>query len=464
VSPTDAQSIFPSQAPSSHDAAVTSPETPIRSLAAAWRRFGSPQRLGIALSGGGDSLALLHAAVALAAKRGLTVHALHINHRLRPEVDAEEDFCRRRAAEWGAEFASAVLDPREFAGNLHEAARQARYRELARLAEAAGLEIVLTAHTLDDQAETVLQRILRGSGPLGLAGIRERAGGFGRPWLGVRRATLREYLRRRDIEWLEDPTNQNRRYLRSRLRAEVLPLLESVGGKKTAAALGRLAELAALEREALDEWAAADFETCVAGDGLAVGALQALSPARRNLVLRLWLRQNGVIPPKKVIADLENVCLGPGPAGPLAIPGGLSVTRDYTTLNWARAAIVETPWTPFSAEAPVDRVFAGGRIRLIVGPATTAQGESGFRVSPRALAGADWRPPWPGARIRPRGMTGRVKCSDLFVNAKIPRELRGAWPVLARNDAVLLVPGLRAAEDLTPARSEESWVVRLEWL
>jgi tRNA(Ile)-lysidine synthase len=434
---------------------------PARSLDATLRRFGAPKRVGVAFSGGGDSMALLHAAVALAEKRGLTICALHVNHRLRPDADADEAFCRRRAGEWGAAFAAAALDPSAFTGNLHDAARRARYAALARLAAAEALDVVLTAHTLDDQAETLLQRILRGSGPAGLAGIRERSGIFARPWLAVRRGALRDYLARHEIDWLEDPSNQNRRFLRARIRGELLPLLESVGGAKAPAALGRLAELAALEREALDEWTAVDLANCRAGAGLSAHRLRELPPARRNLALRRWLRDRGLIPPKKVISSLEGLCFGDGSGGPLRLPGGLAIRRDYDALNWTAVPVVHPAWAAFSAETPVERAFAGGRLRLRVGP---AGGEPGVRIAPAELSGCQWRPPWPGARLRPRGMAGRVKCSDLFVNEKIPRALRASWPLLVRNETVLLVPGLRTAAELPLSQEEESWVVRLQWL
>jgi tRNA(Ile)-lysidine synthase len=437
---------------------------PRRALAAAWRRFGEPRRIGVAFSGGGDSTALLHATLWLAVRRGLTVEAIHVNHRLRPESDAEAAFCREQAAALGAPFVALDLEPQAFFGNLHQAAREARYRALAGRAAAQGLEIVLTAHTLDDQAETLLHRILRGTGPAGLAGVRERLDVFGRPWLRVRRAELRRYLDHHGLKWLDDPSNQNERFLRTRIRSELLPVLTKLAGDAALDALGRLAEIAAVEREALDELAAGDMAGCREGDGLNAARLTALPPGRRGLVLRRWLAGRGLNPSKRALSDLDRLAAAPGPRGPCRLPGGLAVARGYAALNWAAPAIVEPPWTPFDAQGPAQREFAKGRIQLSAGPASPGADEKGHRVAPAKLAGCQWRPSWPGARLRAAGLGKLVKCQDLFVNAKIPRELRPHWPLLARGDEVLLVPGVRLSEELTGDGLARTWVVRLDWL
>jgi tRNA(Ile)-lysidine synthase len=421
--------------------------------------------VGIALSGGGDSVALLHAACTLAPQRGFSVAALHVNHHWRDAADQDAAFCARLASEFGAAFHQADLDPARLTGNRHHAARQARYRELARLATAHELEIVLTAHTLDDQAETLLHRLMRGTGPTGLAGIRERVEIFGRPWLDVPRARLREYLQRHRLTWLDDPSNQDRRFTRARIRHDLLPLWRDVGGAKSLDALARLAELAAAERQVLDELAADDLQHCRAPAGLALDRLRQLSDGRRMLVLRRWLNERGLNPPAGVIADLQQIVAATTGRGPYRLPNGLAVRRDHSTLNWDGVAAVYEEWAPFSAENLVDRTFAAGQLRLTVRPAAASDAVNGFAASPSAFAGCVWRPSWPGARLQPAGLRGHVKCQDLFVNAKIPRALRAVWPVLARGDEVLLVPGLRrgAAFSLAP-EGADAWVVELEWL
>jgi tRNA(Ile)-lysidine synthase len=438
--------------------------TPVRTLDAALRRHGPVRRIGIALSGGGDSVALLHAAATLAKKRGFTVTAIHVFHGLRPSAENDALFCRRLCDELGLAFHRVDLDPSSFVGNVHDAAREARYRALEETAREQGLDLVLTAHTLDDQAETVLQRIIRGTGPTGLAAIRERRGVFLRPWLKLRRETLREYARENGLTWCEDPSNVNRRYLRTRLREKVLPVLAESAGDAVFAALGRLADLAAQETDVLDELAAEAMSATRSGDALLVAPLAALPPGRRALVLRRWLAERGVIPPRRVIDDLDHLLVSPDKTlADYRLPGRLVVHRTGNQLNWGDLPAVETNWEPFTAEGAVDRFFAAGRLHLVVGPVESNTPEKAQRVAFDDLRDARWTPPWPGARFQPRGMRGTVKCQDLFVNRKIPRPLRAVWPLLVRDGEILLAAGLRVGRKIEPPGDSAAWFVHLEW-
>lgn len=307
---------------------------PVRALDAAIRRFGSPQKIGIALSGGGDSLALFHAALELAGKRGWDLTAIHVHHHLRPEADAEAEGVRGIVETAGVLFIRLDLAPAAFTGNLHDAAREARYQAIEAAARERMIEIVLTAHTLDDQAETLLQRLMRGTGPYGLIGIRERRGLFARPWLTMRRAALREYLMQKGVHWFEDASNCDARYTRSRIRHELLPLMIEIGGRKVPAALGRLAHLAVAEREVLEEIAAADLREVRTPEGLDAVRLAALSPGRRALVWRCWFNERRFLPPQQVIEDVDNLACAAGPAGPYNLPGGGTIRKEGSLIRW----------------------------------------------------------------------------------------------------------------------------------
>lgn len=189
----------------------------------------------VALSGGADSVALLHLLLAMdfPADR---ITAAHLDHALRPGSAADAEFAAATARGAGVAFVGTRIDvarrARRGGEGVEAAARRVRYRWLAEAARAAGRGIVLTAHHLDDQAETVLLRVLRGTGPEGLAGIRRRARLPGRPpvdlvrpLLGVRRAALEGWLAARDVPWRTDPTNLDGSNLRSRLRTRLLPRL-----------------------------------------------------------------------------------------------------------------------------------------------------------------------------------------------------------------------------------------------
>jgi len=306
---------------------------------------------------------------------------------------------------------------------------------------------------------------LRGTGPSGLAGIRERLGIFGRPWLGLRRSELRKYLQAGDRSWREDPSNANQRYMRTRLRDRLVPLVVELAGEKSLSALGRLAELGGEERAGIVEVAADDWRTCRSPAGLDVVRLAAFSPARRALVLRRWLHEKNLVPPRRVIADLDRLVLAPGPAGPYRLPNGLMAQRGYQDLHWCEEEpATYQPWEPFAARPDEDHTFADGRLQLSV-RSNVDEAATGWWVAESQLGECRWRPTWPGARMNAAGIEKPVKLQNLFVNAKIPRNLRPVWPLLTRNEEILLIPGIRAGKMLiSPPKSEKRVLVRLEWL
>ncbi|AYF02063.1 tRNA lysidine(34) synthetase TilS [Paracoccus yeei] len=216
------------------------------------RLAGDMPRLGIALSGGGDSVALMHLARDWA--RGRRLLAATVDHGLRPESAAEAREAHRAAQSLGISHATLLWRRDTEAGNLMAAARDARLRLLAGWAQRNGLSAVLLGHTLDDQAETLLMRLGRGSGVDGLAGMAPVRPAFGmlwlRPMLGVTRAELRDWLVARGIGWVDDPSNDNADYDRVRIRQALAAL------DLPAARLSQSAENLAMARDALQVFAA----------------------------------------------------------------------------------------------------------------------------------------------------------------------------------------------------------------
>ncbi len=205
-----------------------------------------PPSLGLAVSGGGDSMALLHLAAGWAEGAGVRLEVATVDHRLRPEAAAEAAMVARATAALGLRHETLVWQEAPGRGNLQDAARRARYRLLAGWARGRGLQAVALGHTLDDQAETFLMRLGRGSGVDGLSAMRAdwQADGMRwlRPLLWLRRADLRAWLKARAIAWAEDPSNEDSRYARVRARralAELAPL--GIGAEGLAATAGRLA-------------------------------------------------------------------------------------------------------------------------------------------------------------------------------------------------------------------------------
>lgn len=239
----------------------------------------------VALSGGADSLAL--AAIAAGFKH---TTALIVDHRLQPDSGAVAETARQQALSVGCVAAQVITVDIGTVGGPEGAARTARYRALD--AARNGLPVLL-GHTLDDQAETVLLGLGRGSGPRSIAGMRMWDPPWGRPLLGVRRAVTRAACAELDLTPWQDPHNFDRRFTRVRLREEVLPLLEAVLGGGVAEALARTAGALRSDNDTLDELADRALTGLRCDDALDGSELAALPEALRRRVIRRWLLDGG---------------------------------------------------------------------------------------------------------------------------------------------------------------------------
>jgi len=206
-------------------------------------------RLLIALSGGSDSVALTLILRELAPNGGFSLAGLaHVNHRLRPTADRDEQFCRALADRFELPIVVSHLDVAAYAATerlgTEEAARRARYAFLHRCAADLNADRIATGHTRDDQAETFLLKLIRGAGLTGLGGIYPRRGALIRPLLDVSRADLREYLKARGESWMDDETNSDLTNPRNRIRHRVIPELDASYGGVVSASIARAAGLA----------------------------------------------------------------------------------------------------------------------------------------------------------------------------------------------------------------------------
>ena len=222
-------------------------------------------RVLVGLSGGADSVALTHILLDLSQHGGYTVAALaHFNHQLRPTADRDEAFCRGLAAQLGLELQVERTDVGEYARSqrlsVEDAARRLRYAFLVKAAGRCAADQVAVGHTLDDQAETVLFKLIRGAGATGLGGISPRKGVIVRPLLDVTKRELTGFLTERGIAWMEDETNGDLSNPRNRLRQVVLPELERTypGASR---AIARAGESVRTDAEWLDQLAEALFMT-----------------------------------------------------------------------------------------------------------------------------------------------------------------------------------------------------------
>jgi tRNA(Ile)-lysidine synthase len=263
-------------------------------------------RIVLALSGGVDSVALLHALATLRETHPFELRALHVHHGLSPHADAWADFCARMCTPLAIPLQTLrVAVARDDAAGVEAAARRERLRIFAAVAA----DFLLTAHQQDDQAETLLLQLLRGAGPKGLAAmadVQRRPGWRAaqlRPLLGVPRAAILDYARERALSWVEDESNLDPRHRRNALRHDIMPRL-AAHFPGSGATLARAAALQAEAAGLLDELARLDAEAAIAGERLDCGALARLPPPRARNLLRYFIERAGhPLPPARVLNE-----------------------------------------------------------------------------------------------------------------------------------------------------------------
>ena len=416
-----------------------------------------------AVSGGADSLALLHALHAA----GVRLVCATFNHRLRPEAGDELEYVRSVAAGLGVSFVSGSADVAALAADaglsLEEAARTERYRFLFRAARESGAQAVAAGHTADDQAETVLMHFLRGAGLAGLKGMPYRvvlpvfdaAIPLVRPLLGWWRADTEAYCRQNGLVPCTDPSNRDTAYFRNRLRHELIPQLEGYN-PQVRQALAHTALALQGDDELLAEVVQAAWQVAVLEQGIGYiafekRALESLSPAlRRNLFRRAAF----TLRPGQRDVDFDALERA-ATLQAVDLSGGLKTLLEGQTLY-----LVEDEMALPSIYPQVDEAFSLslGATQLgngwVLACEVSAQVSwSGSRDGMLAFVDADVagdqvnvRPVRPGDRLEPLGMPGqRVKLSDLFVNERIPKRLRKNWPMVCAGGEIIWVPGLRLA-------------------
>lgn len=397
------------------------------------RRYGliSPgDRVICAVSGGADSVALLFAMYLLRERLDITLEAAHFNHRLRgEESDADEAFVKELCGRYDIPLhlgSGRILPGKK---GLEAAAREARYAFLRSLPGK-----IATAHTADDNAETVLLHLVRGTGLKGLGGISPMNGNVIRPMLTVTRRGVEAFLSEYALPHREDSTNATDLFLRNRIRRNVMPLLL----QENPSLAENLSDMALGLRE--DE----DYLSQMAGETLpGVTELREMHPALRARALERFLKENGVPEPeKRHIALLEQLVFSDKPSAQADLPGGITVTRRYDTL------VVLGEAQPLS-----ERVLEGSLelpklgLRVVCAEADTiVNTPDTFTVVPEGRIVVRSR--LPGDRIRLSGGTKSLK--KLFIDRKIPASERLRIPIIADEAGVLGVWGIGADQNRIP--------------
>jgi tRNA(Ile)-lysidine synthase len=416
-------------------------------------------RVAVAVSGGPDSVCLLHALAELAPSLEITLSVAHLNHQLRAaESDEDEKFVRRLAESLGIPFHRAAAHvPHE---NLEEAARHARRDFFAQLPA----DRIALGHTRDDQAETVLFRLLRGSGLRGLAGIHPvTTAGYIRPLIDVTRAEVLAFLRARNIPHREDSSNRDPRFARNRIRASLLPQLARDWNPRIAESLAHLAHLAHDEelwwQTHLNQIAPAIL--CSRGGGIEIQAstLAELPPAvARRLIRRAITQAKGDL--RRIdyphIERILHLAAHPEGNGRLRLPG-LDIRRSFDWIRLASAAPRQDfAATPLSIPG-VYPVSPSTTLHLELAPhsstspkdATLKAAELSLRRLPPVLELRGWKP---GDHYRPEGQARDQKIKEMFQMERVPSWLRSSWPIVSSGDQIVWSRTFGAAAEFAASR------------
>lgn len=432
----------------------------------------------VAVSGGIDSVALLHALKEL----GIGVAAAHVDHGLRGEESRGDAlFVRELAEEWQVPFYTKEFDVRAYAEehklSTQVAARELRYGYLTEVARAICAQKIATAHHADDQAETVLMRIVRGTSIRGVAGIplrrEERGIEVVRPLLEVWRSEIMQYANERGIPHREDSSNASIKYLRNKIRLQLLPHLQSEYNSGVKAALLQIADHAREDEEYLGRLAEEAFSTHVKRENphrMRIDrnhmAMMPLSLQRRLITLILYyLRGNNVQWEQVHINSIRSLAASPSPSGEIRLPDGLLAWCEYGDL------LIGDDSPPEEAPHPI----------VLAHPGTYALDAYGIRLEMDFIEGVPRRPKdrweahfdadelsgsciyiriWArGDSLRPHGFSGTKLISDVLGEAKIPKHRRRTWPLLCIDDAVAWVVGVRRGEQAPVTHSTQRTLV-----
>jgi len=414
----------------------------------------------VAVSGGPDSVAMLHALLSRREDFGIAIHLAHLNHGIRGEsADMDEEFVRSLARDWNLPATVERTDVpalrRKLRMSEEEAARQIRYEFLYRTASEIGASKIAVGHTADDRAESVLMNVIRGTGIEGLGALRPVAGNIVRPLLDTWRSEVEAYIRENRLSFRVDESNLNLAYTRNRVRHELIPLLEKHYNPRVKNALVRLAEIAQ---------SAADFIDGATLDSIGkityIGAIDAEMLCDLPEALRYQVVRSEV---ERIRGDLRDIefeqihrvveALGSGYDFTITLPSGkvYAVRRGSEFRIAKKKQLPEVE--PFEIELKVPGRTQIPQIGLVIeaerieSPQPKKSSLDVVLIPEDAITGTlRIRSVRPGDRIIPFGMHESKKLQDVFVDKKVPRARRALAVAVVDDEKILWVVGVVASE------------------
>lgn len=429
--------------------------------------FSKGETVVVAVSGGPDSLCLLHLLKSISSELELKLVVAHLNHALRPEASQEENAVKELALSWSLPFESKTVDIRKNKKVLsiseEEAGRRARYNFLFSTARKYTASRIALGHHLGDQAETVLFNIIRGTGVDGLAGMlplyNRGKVKLVRPLLCLKRSEIEEYCREHDLQPFTDSSNLETNYTRNKIRIKLIPQLEKEYNPKVREALANLAFLAAEDREYLQGLARQKLMSVarLGRNTVVINriAFVDLPPALQGRVLRIALQDyltSGQIS-RAHISQLIKLAEGWGSGGPLNLPAKIQAYRIYNRLLLTRRSVKRsTDLESILLKIPGKTDLPDGRyIDAVIKntdelkwPPLLTQAYIDCNSIPSGSVTVCSR--WPGARFQPQGSPGSKKLKKIFIDHKVPLHRRRSMPLVAVGEEIIWVVGLRVGE------------------
>jgi len=432
-------------------------------LRRAYVRLGASERgILLAVSGGADSTALLIGSTRVAPQLRLRLQVASLNHGLRPEAAAEVDRVHQLAKEHGLAFHTLSL-PLAGGAGFEARARDARYAALEAIRSQTRLDFVATAHTASDQAETLLMRLSRGASARGAAAVLEQRGRILRPMLSFMRSDVEAFLGRLGVSFVRDPMNEDPKFLRTRIRRDVIPALVDAAGEGSLRALARFARLQAEDAALLDGMAQEAYRRLRVGPAcLDTSGVRALLPALQRRVLATLLSEAGV-QPECAALDRAMSALSRGRSSPLARRATLKTQGGLIRVSLREPDRQEQTFElkPGWNEDPV----SGLRISLSDKPLSAPAGW--WTQVETACLPMFLRRRIPGDWVV--GPSGRRKLQDLLVDRRVQSELRDVIPIICdAKGEILWVVGVWPRRPTDQARkrgrsgSDQRWYLSAE--
>ncbi len=435
-----------------------------------YKMFNPGETVVAGVSGGADSICLLHLLFQLK-KYGLNLIVAHLNHGLRgTESDSDEEFVKKAASGLGLRFVSRYVDTGSFKDSenlsIEDAARRLRYTFFQNTLKNNKADKIATAHTLEDQAETVLMRMLRGSGSSGLSGIPPVNGSIVRPLINISGTEIKKYLKSRNIKWREDSSNKSMLYLRNKIRHDLIPQLRTYN-PNIVEVLSRTSDLLRVESEFLDINTEAAFKSVFVkkhfGYIARISKYSKLHKAVRLNLLRKCIEN--IKGDLKSVSSLQVLTIdeqinSEKASCNITLPGKLLFSKGYNIFSISRKDAVNTGFS-YEITGPGEYRFKNG-FKLLVEKTSDrsmwSDENTGHFSSKKVTFPLLIRNIRPGDRFKPLGFMGFKKVKDFFIDEKVPRFLRKAVPIVECDRNVAWVGGFRIDDRFKVGKDEKEFL------